>query len=237
MAPWQRSHWSVVSNDQSFISVVTAFGHFSDVWYCYLCVFIVADKHLYWSIWRRTSLFESQFSRWTEFIIFEPHVSTVTYIVFWSARNWGRDSSYLVVRKFFRTPLFSRAVSTGILEIFRSWPKFSYNGQTFQLLCPGFNIVLYEWVEKPVMPDSYKRTYGSNPLMGNTIYVNVGPGLRWGSQPSDDIKTSTGASLVAQWLRILLRIQGRPFNPWAKKIHYGSGHLLSWCAATPEPVP
>ena len=159
----------------------------------------------------------------------------MTYIVFWSARNWGRNSSYLVFRKFFGTPLFSRAVLTGILEIFRSWPKFSYNGQTLYLLCPGFNILLYEWVEKTVMPESYKRTYGSNPLMVDTTYVNVGPGLRWGNQPNNYIKIATGASLVIQRLRILLPTQGCPFNPWSKKICYGSGQL-SRCATTTEPV-
>lgn len=109
-APRQQSHWFAVSNDQSFISVVTAFGHFSDVWYCYLRVFIVADKYLYWSIWKSTSLFESYFSPCIEFIVFEPHVSTVTWIVSWSTRNWGRNSFYLVFRYFFWTPLFSRAV-------------------------------------------------------------------------------------------------------------------------------
>lgn len=65
----------------SFICVVTTFGHFLYVGYCYLSIFIVADKHLYWSIWKSTSLFESYFSQCTEFIVFEPHVSTVAEIV------------------------------------------------------------------------------------------------------------------------------------------------------------
>lgn len=39
---------------------------------------MVADKHLYWSIWKSTSLFESYFSQHPGFIVFEPHASAVT---------------------------------------------------------------------------------------------------------------------------------------------------------------
>ena len=44
-----------------------------------------------------------------------------------------------------------------------------------------------------------------------------------------------GASLVAQWLRIRLSMQGTPFNPWSRKIPHGA-EQLSPCATTTEPA-
>ena len=45
-----------------------------------------------------------------------------------------------------------------------------------------------------------------------------------------------GASLVVQWLRIHLLMQGRHrFNPWSGKIPYAVGQL-SLCSTTSEPA-
>ena len=43
------------------------------------------------------------------------------------------------------------------------------------------------------------------------------------------------SSLVVQWLRICLPMQGREFDPWSGKIPHASGQL-NLCAATTEPV-
>ena len=42
-----------------------------------------------------------------------------------------------------------------------------------------------------------------------------------------------GASLVAQWLRICLPIQGNMFKPWSGKISHAA-EQLSLCATTTE---
>ena len=59
-----------------------------------------------------------------------------------------------------------------------------------------------------------------------------GPGrLKYGNQ----IKKNPGTSLVAQWLRILLPIQGHGFEPWSRKIPHAA-EQLSLCATTTEPA-
>ena len=52
-----------------------------------------------------------------------------------------------------------------------------------------------------------------------------------------DIKLIGGTSLVAQWLRIHLPMQGRGhgFEPWSGKIPHAV-EQLSPCATTTEPV-
>ena len=46
--------------------------------------------------------------------------------------------------------------------------------------------------------------------------------------------SNTGTSLVVQWLRIHLPMQGHRFNPWSRKIPHAS-EQLSPCATTTEP--
>ena len=48
-------------------------------------------------------------------------------------------------------------------------------------------------------------------------------------------KLLRGASLVAQWLRICLPMQGHRFEPWSRKIPHAT-EQLSLCATTTEPV-
>ena len=48
-------------------------------------------------------------------------------------------------------------------------------------------------------------------------------------------KINTGTSLVAQWLRIRLPMQGHGFKPWPRKIPHAV-EQLSLRATTPEPV-
>ena len=45
----------------------------------------------------------------------------------------------------------------------------------------------------------------------------------------------TGTSLVAQWLRIYLPMQGHRFKPWSGKIPHAT-EQLSPCTTTTEPV-
>ena len=44
-----------------------------------------------------------------------------------------------------------------------------------------------------------------------------------------------GTSLVVQWLRILLPMQGTQFEPWSRKIPHAV-EQLSLCATTTEPA-
>ena len=55
------------------------------------------------------------------------------------------------------------------------------------------------------------------------------------SLPKFDFKNSTRASLVAQWLRIHLPMQGHGFEPWSRKIPHAA-EQLSPCATTTEPA-
>ena len=48
-------------------------------------------------------------------------------------------------------------------------------------------------------------------------------------------KTQMQASLVAQWLRIRLPVQGHRFEPWTGKIPHASEQLSPF-ATTTEPV-
>ena len=47
--------------------------------------------------------------------------------------------------------------------------------------------------------------------------------------------SSLGTSLVSQWLRIHLRIQGHRFDPWSGKIPHAA-EQLSWCTTTTKPA-
>ena len=49
------------------------------------------------------------------------------------------------------------------------------------------------------------------------------------------VKKSLGASLVAQWLRICLPMQGHGFEPWSGKIPHAAEQLGPW-ATTTEPA-
>ena len=48
-------------------------------------------------------------------------------------------------------------------------------------------------------------------------------------------KPKRGTSLVAQWLRIRLPMQGHGFEPWSGKIPHATDQLNP-CATTTEPV-
>ena len=47
--------------------------------------------------------------------------------------------------------------------------------------------------------------------------------------------STVGTSLVAQWLRIRLPMQGHGFEPWSGKIPHAA-EQLSPCATTTEPA-
>ena len=49
------------------------------------------------------------------------------------------------------------------------------------------------------------------------------------------IKLALETSLVAQWLRIHLSMQGTRFEPWSRKIPHAA-EQLSPCATTTEPA-